>query len=56
MPTDEFDLYIFDGIVPDELPFKPTLFINPPSNSVLRVDGVFSNTTNCPRDRFARDA
>ena len=46
MPTDEFDLYIFDGIVPDELPFKPTLFINPPQNSVLRVDGVFSDTTN----------
>jgi Ca-activated chloride channel family protein len=46
MPTDEFDLYIFDGIVPDDLPFKPTLFINPPSNSVLRVDGVFSNTTS----------
>jgi Ca-activated chloride channel homolog len=46
MPTDEFDLYIFDGLLPDELPFKPTLFINPPSNSVLRSDGVFSNTTN----------
>ncbi len=46
MPTDEFDLYIFDGLVPDELPFKPTLFINPPQNSVLRIDGVFSNTTN----------
>ncbi len=46
MPTDEFDLYIFDGLVPDNLPFKPTLLINPPQNPVLRVDGVFSNTTN----------
>jgi Ca-activated chloride channel family protein len=46
MPQDKFDLYIFDGVVPDDLPFKPTLFINPPSNSVLRVSGVFSNTAN----------
>jgi hypothetical protein len=46
MPQDEFDLYIFDGLVPDDLPFKPTLFINPPQNSVLRVSGVFSNTAN----------
>jgi Ca-activated chloride channel family protein len=46
MPQDEFDLYIFDSLVPDELPFKPTLFINPPQNPVLRVSGVFSDTTN----------
>lgn len=46
LPTDEFELYIFDGLVPNELPFKPTLFINPPENSVLRVDGVFSDTAN----------
>ncbi len=46
MPTDEFDLYIFDSVVPDNLPFKPTLLINPPANPVLRVSGVFSDTTN----------
>ena len=46
LPTDQFDLYIFDGIVPENLPFKPTLLINPPQNPVLRVQGVFSNTTN----------
>jgi hypothetical protein len=46
MPQDEFDLYIFDGVAPDDLPFKPTLFINPPQNSVLRVNGTFSNTAN----------
>jgi Ca-activated chloride channel family protein len=46
MPQDEFDLYIFDGLVPDDLPFKPTLFINPPQNPVLRVSDTFSNTTN----------
>jgi hypothetical protein len=46
MPQDEFDLYIFDGLAPDDLPFKPTLFINPPQNAVLRVSGVFSNTTH----------
>ncbi len=46
MPQDEFDLYIFDGVVPGDLPFKPTLFINPPQNSVLRVNGTFSNTAN----------
>ncbi len=46
MPADPFDLYIFDGIVPDDLPFKPTLLINPPQNSVLHVSGVFSNTAN----------
>jgi hypothetical protein len=46
MPTDEFDLYVFDGLVPDDLPFEPTLLINPPQNPVLRVDGVFSDTAN----------
>ena len=46
MPQDQFDLYIFDGIVPDDLPFKATLLINPPQNPVLRVQGVFSNTAN----------
>jgi hypothetical protein len=46
MPQDEFDLYLFDGLVPDDLPFKPTLFINPPQNSVLRVSGTFSNTAH----------
>jgi hypothetical protein len=46
MPQDQFDLYIFDGVVPDDLPFKPTLLINPPQNPVLRVSGVFSDTTN----------
>jgi hypothetical protein len=46
MPQDQFDLYIFDGIVPDDLPFKPTLLINPPQNPVLRVNGVFSDTAN----------
>jgi Ca-activated chloride channel homolog len=46
MPQDQFDLYIFDGIAPDDLPFKPTLFINPPQNAVLRVRGVFSDTAN----------
>jgi Ca-activated chloride channel family protein len=46
MPQDEFDLYIFDGLAPKDLPFKPTLFINPPQNSVLRVSGAFSNTGN----------
>jgi Ca-activated chloride channel family protein len=46
MPTDQFDLYIFDGLVPKDLPFKPTLLINPPQNPVLRVSGIFSNTAN----------
>ncbi|HTP10801.1 MAG TPA: VWA domain-containing protein [Anaerolineae bacterium] len=46
MPQDQFDLYILDGIVPDDLPFKPILLINPPQNSILRVNGVFSNTAN----------
>jgi hypothetical protein len=46
MPQDQFDLYVFDSVVPKDLPFQPTLFINPPSNAVLRVSGVFSNTTN----------
>ncbi len=46
MPQDQFDLYIFDGIIPGDLPLKPTLLINPPQNPVLRVQGVFSDTTN----------
>ena len=44
MPQDEFDLYIFDGVLPDNFPFKPALLINPPENPVLHVNGTFSNT------------
>ncbi len=46
MPKDEFDLYIFDGKLPENFPFKPALLINPPENPVLRVDGVFTDTAN----------
>ena len=46
MPQDEFDLLHLRRRLPADLPFKPTLFINPPQNSVLRVNGTFSNTAN----------
>jgi hypothetical protein len=43
-PEERFDLYVLDGITPGELPEADLLWINPPSNPLFEVTGVFSNT------------
>jgi Ca-activated chloride channel family protein len=37
---DPFDLYVFDGVVPAEIPAGNLLFINPPSNPYFVVGGT----------------
>jgi hypothetical protein len=45
LPTEPYDLTVFDGILPAELPDGPLLVINPPpGNPLLTVSGTFSNT------------
>ena len=41
IPEDPFDLYVFDGIIPAEIPNGNLLFINPVSNSYFQVGGAF---------------
>jgi len=41
IPNEPFDLYIFDGILPDELPKANLLLINPPTNSFFTVSETF---------------
>jgi Ca-activated chloride channel homolog len=40
IPKDPFDLYVFDGIVPPEIPAGNLLFINPSSNPHFTVGGI----------------
>ena len=46
LPQAEYDLYIFDGLLPDELPPAPAslLLVNPPDSELLPVTGVFTAT------------
>ncbi len=44
IPTDPFDLYVFDSMITDTLPGKDLLLVNPPSNALFSVGGVFSDT------------
>ena len=45
LPAESYDLYVFDGWLPAELPDSPLLVINPPpGNPLLAVTGAFSNT------------
>ena len=46
IPNDPFDLYIFDGIVPPELPNANLLFINPSSNPFFEVGGAYNEFKN----------
>ncbi|MBI3360477.1 MAG: hypothetical protein HY023_05135, partial [Chloroflexi bacterium] len=52
IPSDPFDLYIFDGVITDTLPLQSLLIINPPPitnsqlPSLLNVTGVFTDTTD----------
>jgi hypothetical protein len=41
IPEDPFDLYVFDGILPAEIPNGNLLFINPPNNPFFEVGGTF---------------
>lgn len=45
LPAEPYDLYVFDGVLPDRLPEGPMLIIDPPpGNSLLTVSGAFSDT------------
>lgn len=46
LPTDPFDLYVFDGTLPAQLPEQDLLLINPPSNELFPVEGEFGDTAN----------
>jgi hypothetical protein len=52
-----FDLVVLDGMIPDELPPGNLLLVNPPSNPLFEVTGVFTDTaparvTGHPLARF----
>jgi hypothetical protein len=44
LPTDPFNLYVFDGVITDTLPAGDLLLVNPPPNSLFTVGGTFTNT------------
>jgi Ca-activated chloride channel homolog len=47
MPTEKFDLYVFDNFIPDRLPDANILFVNPPSGgSLFQVGEVTKNVGN----------
>lgn len=48
IPNDPFDLYIFDGILPRELPNADLLFVNPPvgSNPFFEVGASYGEIQN----------
>ena len=44
LPNDPFDLYVFDGSAPSDLPLAGLLLVNPPSNSLFAVGATFTRT------------
>ncbi|KAA3645638.1 MAG: VWA domain-containing protein [Chloroflexi bacterium] len=57
LPTGSFDLYIFDGVLPEELPEGNLLLVNPPDNELFNVLGEISEVsgvtvTDNPLNRF----
>jgi Ca-activated chloride channel family protein len=46
IPSDPFDLYILDGILPAEIPSGNLLFINPPSNLYFSATGVMEQVNS----------
>jgi Ca-activated chloride channel homolog len=46
IPNDPFDLYIFDGIIPPQLPQANLLLVNPTSNPLFEVGGTYSEIQN----------
>lgn len=58
IPEDPFDVYIFDGETPAELPEGDLLLINPGDNPLFAASGVFTDTggirvVDSPITRFA---
>ncbi len=43
IPNEPFDLYVFDGIIPGELPEGDLLLVNPPTNELFMVGEVFTD-------------
>ena len=43
IPNDPFDLYVFDGYVPPQLPNANLLLVNPPSNPLFDVGGAYKD-------------
>ncbi len=46
IPNEPFDLYVFDGTLPAQLPKSNLLLINPPSNSLFNVGESFKDINN----------
>jgi len=46
IPNESFDLYIFDGYVPDKLPDASLLFVNPKTNPLFEVGETFKDIKN----------
>jgi len=46
IPNDPFNLYIFDGILPPQLPKANFLFVNPPDNPFFEVGGTYNEIEN----------
>jgi Ca-activated chloride channel family protein len=44
MPQEEYDLYVFDGWLPDPIPPGNQLWVDPPANALFATTGVFTNT------------
>jgi hypothetical protein len=58
LPEDEYDLYVFDGVLPDELPDSDLLLVDPPASGPfftigesLRPTGTISAHPDDPRTR-----
>ncbi|NMB88774.1 MAG: VWA domain-containing protein, partial [Chloroflexi bacterium] len=44
IPGGQYDLYVLDGVVPEDLPPGNVLFVNPPSNDFFPVGDLFQDT------------
>lgn len=44
LPSEPFDLYVFDGILPASIPEQDLLLIDPPANALFDVTGDFEVT------------
>ena len=53
IPNDPFNLYIFDGITPPELPNASLLFVNPLPNPLFEVGDVYNEFDNMRVDDHA---
>jgi Ca-activated chloride channel homolog len=48
LPAQDYEVYVFDGVLPDQLPEGSLLLINPPPNALFSVAGVFTPTGVIP--------